>query len=225
MKCREIPTICDFRVLRTCNTLVARAGLTPARLTMKFEMATLYSAFAVCRAQVALGFEAARTEWGTRIKRMFCDVFGHFDRTGVAKRRHSVTGPIVVVFGLLAGCAGVGGLSGDASPEVKRDVVAQRAKARWDRLIASDLAGAYEYMSPASRATTPLDLYKAKHKVGLYRSVKVDDVHCEADTCTVDLSLTYDYKGKGMKEPMEITTPLTEKWIISQGQAWFVDRG
>ena len=38
-----------------------------------------------------------------------------------------------------------------------------------------DLAGAYEYLSPASRATMPLDLYKAKHKVGMYRAAKVDD--------------------------------------------------
>jgi len=126
----------------------------------------------------------------------------------------------VVVIGLLGGCAAVGRLSGDTSPEVKRDAVAQRAKARWDRLIARDVAGAYEYLSPASRATTSLDVYKAKHKVGMYRSVKVDEVNCEADACTVKLSLTYDFKRtKG------ITTPLTEKWIISQGQAWFVDRG
>ena len=36
----------------------------------------------------------------------------------------------------------------------------------------------------------------------------------------VNLSVTYDYKSfKG------ITTPLTEKWIITQGQAWFVEQG
>jgi hypothetical protein len=192
---------------------------------MKCEMARLYSALWARGAHLVLSFPMAGTEWRMRINRTFCDVFRHFHRGGVAKRRHSVAGPLLVTIGILAGCAGVGGLSDDAAPEVKRDVVAQRAKARWERLIERDLAGAYEYMSPASRATTPLDLYKARHKVGLYRSVKVDGVHCEADTCTVDLSLTYDYKGKGMKEPMEITTPLTEKWIISQGQAWFVDRG
>ena len=66
----------------------------------------------------------------------------------------------------------------------------------------------------------PLDLYKAKHKIGMYRAVKVDDVNCEADRCTVNLSLTYDYKRfKG------VTTPLVEKWIITEGQAWFVDQG
>jgi hypothetical protein len=66
----------------------------------------------------------------------------------------------------------------------------------------------------------PLDLYKAKHKVGMYRTVKVDGVNCDAAACTVNLLLTYDYKSfKGM------TTPLVEKWIITQGQAWFVEQG
>jgi len=151
---------------------------------------------------------------------MFCDVLGHFQRDTVAKRRHSVTIAGAFTMGLLAGCAGVGGLSADTPSEAKNSAVAARAQARWQRLIDGDLAGAYEYLSPASRTTMPLDLYKAKHKVGMYRSVKVDGVDCEADTCTVTLSLTYDYKRvKG------VTTPLVEKWIITQGQAWFVDRG
>jgi len=157
---------------------------------------------------------------------MFCDVLRHFHRGTVAKRRHSMTAPLIVAIGLLGGCAGLGRLSADTPADVKRDAVAARAKARWDRLIERDLAGAYEYMSPASRATMPLDVYKAKHKVGMYRSVKIDDVKCEADACTVKLNLTYQYKGlRGTKKPMTLTTLLTEQWIISDGQAWFVDRG
>jgi len=151
---------------------------------------------------------------------MFWGAFGRFRDNTVAKRRHP--GPVLGVLALaaLAGCAGVGGLSADSPPDVKRDAVAARARARWDRLINRDVAGAYEFLSPASRATMPLDLYKAKHKVGLYKAVKVNDVKCEADTCTVDLSLTYDYKRvKG------VATPVREKWIITQGQAWLVERG
>jgi hypothetical protein len=153
---------------------------------------------------------------------VFCDVFRHFRVGAVAKRRHLPIGGGVLLLGALAGCAtglGGSGLSADTAAEVKRDAVAARAKARWDALIRLDLEGAYAYLSPASRETMPLDLYKAKHKVGMYRAVKVENVRCEADSCTVSLSLTYDHKSfKG------ITTPLVEKWIISQGQAWFVDR-
>ncbi|HEY6828270.1 MAG TPA: hypothetical protein VI259_15530 [Gemmatimonadaceae bacterium] len=154
---------------------------------------------------------------------MFCDVFWHFRRHVVAKRRHFGVASLALA-GLLTACAGLGGLSADAPAEVKRDAVAARAKARWERLIDRDVAAAYEYLSPASRATTPLDLYKAKHKVGMYRSAKVDDVKCEADKCTVRLSVTYEYRVKGASNPMTVTTPVTEEWIISKGQAWFVDK-
>ena len=193
---------------------------------MKYEMATLYSSFAARRHAVALPFGRRCVEWADRIKGVFYDVFRHFHGAGVADRRHSVVASIAVAAGVLAGCAGVGGLAADAPAEVKREAVAARATARWERLIGRDVEGAYAFLSPASRATMPLDVYKAKHKVGMYRSVKVDNVDCEAETCTVKLSLTYDYRvGKGSRKPTTITTPLTEKWIISQGQAWFVDRG
>jgi len=191
---------------------------------MKFEMARLHSGFLARRAQLRWLFGGGRAEREGRIKAMFCDVFGHFHRGAVAKRRHSVGVPVALVAVLVGACASVGGLSADAPADVKREAVALRAKARWERLIDRDVAGAYEYLSPASRATMPLDLYKAKHKVGMYRSVKVDDVNCEADRCTVKLSLTYDHRVKGARDPMTLTTPVTEQWIISQGQAWFVDR-
>jgi hypothetical protein len=187
---------------------------------MNFKMDTLYSTFAVPRFAYPLALCSRCAERSPRIKRMFQDVFGHFHRRTVAKRRHSPIAWVVVAGALVAGCAGVGGLSASTSPEVKNEAVAARAKARWQRFIDGDLAGAYEYLSPASRAAIPLDLYKAKHRVGMYRSVNIDGVDCQADTCTVKLSLTYDYKRvKGIK------TPLVEKWIITQGQAWFVDRG
>ena len=151
---------------------------------------------------------------------MFCDVFGHLRRRTVAKRRQLVGGGAMLTVALLGGCAGLGGLTPDTPAQAKRDAVAARAQERWSALIKGDLTAAYAYLSPASRATMPLDLYKAKHKVGLYRAAKIDDVACEADTCTVKLVVTYDYKQfKG------VATPLVEKWVISQGQAWFVDRG
>ena len=149
---------------------------------------------------------------------MFCDVMGHFADKGVAKQRHCRNAGVLAMFGVLAGCAGMGGLSADSSADAKRDVVSTRAKARWDALIKEDVAQAYTYLSPASRATLPLEAYRAKQRVGLYKAAKVDDVKCEADVCTVSLSITYDYKQfKG------VTTPLVEKWVIAQGQAWFVD--
>lgn len=158
-------------------------------------------------------------EGSERINHVFCDLSRHFPRAVVAKRRHLRAAIAAAMAVLVGGCAGMGGLSAEAPAEVKREAVAARATARWDRFIKLDIDGAYTFLSPASRATIPLDLYKAKHKLGMYRAVKVNEVNCEADACTVNLSLTYDHRQfKG------ITTPLVEKWIITQGQAWIVEQ-
>jgi len=187
---------------------------------MKFEMATLYSVFAPRPSPIALPFVQRWQEGIGRINRMFCDVFGQIGWIAVAKRRQFATAGIVAIGAFLGGCAGLGGLTPDTPATVKQEAVAARAKARWDALIKLDVAGAYEFLSPASKATMPLDVYRAKHKLGLYREAKVDSVKCEADACTVEIRLTYDYKRfKG------ITTPVVEKWIITQGQAWFVVQG
>ncbi len=140
----------------------------------------------------------------------------------VAKRRqYALRWFGVLALALTAGCASVGGpgrLSADSPPEVRQAAVAARAQGRWEALIKGDLAGAYAYLSPGSRATLPLDVYKAKHKVGMYREIKVDAVDCKALACTVKLTLRYDfarYKG--------VETLLTEHWLIENGQAWFVE--
>lgn len=113
-----------------------------------------------------------------------------------------------------------GSLTQDSPPEVKKEAVAARATARWDALIKGDVDAAYAYLSPASRATIPLNAYKGKHKLGMYRAVKIDSVECEAEVCTVMLQLTFDYKrSKG------IAMPLVEKWLITEGKAWYVERG
>ena len=93
--------------------------------------------------------------------------------------------------------------AGATSPDARREAVASRVKSRWDALIKGDLQGSYGYLSPASRETMPLDLYKAKHRTGLYRAAQVDSVDCEAEVCTVTLSLTFDYKRtKGITMPL-----------------------
>jgi hypothetical protein len=150
------------------------------------------------------------------------DIFKHFDVWVVARRRQLrgqwIAGIAAV---LLSACTSIlGSVTPDSPPAAKKDVVAMRALERWDALIKGDLDAAYNYLSPASRETMPLDVYKAKHKTGMYRAVKVDAVDCEAEVCTVTLSLTFDYRNtKG------IQMPLVEKWLISDGKAWFVDRG
>jgi len=189
---------------------------------MKIEMARLYSRFEGWLAAVGITICSDSAESAAATNRQFWDVFGHFRAATVAKRRQYAgrgIGALAVL--ALAGCATVGapgGLSKDSPPEVKREAVAARAQGRWDALIKGDLKAAYAYLSPAERATTPLDVYRAKRKVGLYRAAKVDAVDCEGAVCTVKLTLRYDYKRfKGVQ------TPLVERWVIEGGQAWIVE--
>jgi hypothetical protein len=151
------------------------------------------------------------------------DIFKHFDVWVVVRRRQQRRGQWIagIAAVLLSACTSIpGSVTPDSPPEAKKDAVATRALGRWDALIKGDLDAAYNYLSPASRETMPLDVYKAKHKTGMYRAIQVDAVDCEAEVCTVTLSLTFDYKRtKGIK------MPLVEKWLISGGKAWFVDRG
>jgi hypothetical protein len=121
----------------------------------------------------------------------------------------------------LGGCAGMAGfgISKDSDPSTKQKVVAQRAEARWQSLIKGDLDAAYAYMSEGSKATTPLDVYKAKMRPGLWRQARVEKVECEAEVCKVEMQITFDHKlMKG------IQTPLNESWIIEKGSAWYVYR-
>ena len=139
----------------------------------------------------------------------------------VVKWRQALVMAQCVLVSAYAGCGTLSGapaLSADSAADVKRAAVAKRAEDRWQLLIKGDLAGAYEYLSPGSRSTMSYEQYRAKHRVGFYRAAKVDSVTCEDAVCTADLKLTYDARQlKG------ITTPITEKWVIEQGQVWFVE--
>ena len=68
--------------------------------------------------------------------------------------------------------------------------MAQRAEARWQSLIKGDLDAAYAYLSEGSKATTPLDVYKSKIRLGRWRQAKVEKVECEAEVCKVELQIT-----------------------------------
>jgi hypothetical protein len=123
---------------------------------------------------------------------------------------------------VLAGCASTGPSPQSAAPqadsaEAMRKLVAGRAEARWQTLIKGDLEGAYAYLSAGSKAATSIDAYKRKTGGLAWRRAEVEKVECEAEICKVSLQLTYDTdKMKGIR------TPITERWILENGSAWFI---
>ncbi len=132
----------------------------------------------------------------------------------------------VVVASMVAACAGIGGVRKDSTPEVKAAAVKERSQARWQALIKGDLDAAYAYLSPASKAVTPIESYRRQIRPGLWREVKINSVECEAELCSVKLQLTYDIpRGPMSPKPVKgIETPLTERWVIEDGSAWYVFR-
>jgi hypothetical protein len=121
----------------------------------------------------------------------------------------------------LAACASI---SVDSPPEAKQKVVAERAQARWELLIKGDVEGAYQYLSAGSKAATPLGLYKAKIKPGMWRGAKVDKVDCEAEICKVEMLITYDFRAARGGTVKGIETPVPETWIIEKGTVGYVYR-
>lgn len=147
------------------------------------------------------------------------DVIG--SKVAVVAIWRQIAGSLVAVAatGFLASCAGVGMIDASTPAEKKAAEVRRLAQDRWQALIGKDMERAYGFLSPASRRVTTLEQYKARVNPGMYRSVRVDEVQCEAELCKVRLSLTYDHRlMKG------ITTPLDESWILDQGRFWYVYR-
>ena len=123
---------------------------------------------------------------------------------------------LVATLGFIAGCTTGGGLT-NASPEARRAAVAERVNARWAALIKGDLDAAYLFLSPATREVVSLQEFSSRSRGSGFQKVEVDSVECEPEVCKVQLYLTYDHRlMKGIR------TPVSESWVISQGQAWYV---
>ncbi len=114
----------------------------------------------------------------------------------------------------LAACAS---LTKESPAEDKVTAATERANARWQAMLKRDFDAAYTYLSPSSRAVTPLSAFKTRASRAAFRAAKIDGVSCVNEVCTVKLTVTYDHRVmKG------VTTPLEETWVIARGQVWYV---
>jgi len=132
----------------------------------------------------------------------------------------------MVALTVAAGCTTMGGgLTRDTPSEVKAAAVKQRSNARWEALIKGDKDAAYAYLSPGTRELITVDQYRARVQNVNYRSVQIEKVDCESESCTVGLMLTYDFlPATGTTRAKGITTYVQEIWVLDKGQAWFAWR-
>jgi hypothetical protein len=118
---------------------------------------------------------------------------------------------VVSLSGML-GCAAM-------KPAAPEEVVKQRAQARWDALVKSDIKTAYGFLSPGSRATTTPEAYAASLREGFWKSATVTKVECaSADSCDAHAIIEYDFQGRRTK------TPLRETWIREGSEWWYLRR-
>jgi hypothetical protein len=115
---------------------------------------------------------------------------------------------------LLGACAAIE----QASVQEAEKEVSERARQRWDLVAKGQIDAAYEFLSPASRSTVSLDLYRKRAGAARWtRAAKVEKVDCRADTCQVTMVVEYDlHEIKGLKRSVE------ETWVKDSGSWWLV---
>jgi hypothetical protein len=113
-----------------------------------------------------------------------------------------------VVAVALGGCA-----TFDQRPA--EQIVQERAQARWNLVLKSDIRGAYEYLSPGSRAVMTSEQYASSLRLGFWKAVKVEKVVCETQSaCDAHLTIDYEFQGRPVR------TPAKETWV-KEGSTWW----
>jgi len=125
---------------------------------------------------------------------------------------------------LLLSCAMLS-LASCATTMSKETAVEERAKARWETLLAGDLDGAYEFLSPGFRSSVSSQQYQRSL---LLKRIKWDDAQvieseCEETTCIVRISLDYTLYGAlpGVSS-FSGTQKIDESWLLVNGSWYFV---
>ena len=141
-------------------------------------------------------------------------------KAGIPDFRRSWEGSIRRLFlaaGILLAIGACAAIERAEADETKA-IVAERAQKRVDLVMKGQLDQAYEYFSPASRATLSFEAFR-KRSTGsrFWRAVKLDKVDCRPDACQVTMSLEYDlFELKGLKRTYE------ETWVKDGGSWWLV---
>jgi hypothetical protein len=118
--------------------------------------------------------------------------------------------------GLVSGCA----VLKPAAPDPVKEVMG-RATERWQKLLAKDVAGAYEYHSTGSRALHTLEQYKARLNQSFWRDARVESAECEADVCVVTVAVDFVYRrARGLRH--EGSASVKESWVKEDRTWWYV---
>lgn len=123
----------------------------------------------------------------------------------------------------------VTGLAWAANADIvsaERDhVLRQRVHERWDALMKKDYATAYQFEMPVFRSAYSLQEYQRGFGDDIvWEKVEVDRLLFQGDdVATIYLNMQYHPAKHVMEGVMpKITSMMTEKWILVDGQWWHV---
>jgi len=113
----------------------------------------------------------------------------------------------------LAGCAAM-------KPKTPEEIVIQRSQERWAAMIGNDFDLAWTYTQPGYRAIVQQRDYRKRFGgAGQWKAAKVIEARCEAEKCTVYISLTTQvlvppFTGN------QVTGRIEEVWVREDDQWW-----
>jgi hypothetical protein len=94
--------------------------------------------------------------------------------------------------------------------------VEKRAKLRWDLLMQGKADASYRLLTASSREAVSFDQYRLI-RTQRWTGVQVTGKKCEADSCEVDIELTYDIN----KDLTGLKRALKETWLKAADGNWF----
>ena len=115
-------------------------------------------------------------------------------------------------------------LSACASTTSTNSLLEERAKARWEKLLSGDLAGAYAYLSPGFRSSVSSMDYQRSILMKKVRWTGADykGSECEEATCKVKFLVYFSVAGAvpGVKT-FDGEQGIEESWLLVDGQ-WYL---
>jgi hypothetical protein len=109
-------------------------------------------------------------------------------------------------------------LVGCGEPKTAEQIVAERAQARWDALLAGNFETAYSFATPSYRAV--VDAVRFQQGLGGHASwlgAKVREVTCREEVCEAMVRLKY---RSPLPPRMEFETDDIERWLSEDGEWW-----
>ena len=120
----------------------------------------------------------------------------------------------ISLIALLAACS---------DPRPPEKIVAERAQARWDFLVARDFQEAWAYHTPGFRARNPHQIYgrEMADRPIRWDSAEVVDTDCGEEECIVRVEVRYTAVGApGNLADLQSDRRISEQWLRMGGEWW-----